>query len=160
NHRDGYMKNHSGIGPDDYNNTNYYAGRFSIVADITPDIENYTIASYSNSNTHGYAAHLEYCYGPNAPGGGALTSIPACNQIARQTARGDSVYDVEVDNADPAIKLRNWQVINKTSWHATDLLTVTNIASYDEFRERSSFSLNSDNFFSNVVPGRKFQYIV
>jgi hypothetical protein len=45
--REGYQKNVSGIGPKDFNDINYIAGRASLVVDITPDLENYTIVSIS-----------------------------------------------------------------------------------------------------------------
>src|SRR6185312_6688465 len=41
--RDGYLKNVSGIGVKDYNDIDYVAARLSIVADLTPDLENYII---------------------------------------------------------------------------------------------------------------------
>ena len=51
--RDGYAINTSGIGPRDFDDVNYTAVRASIVADLTPDLENYTIGSFSYSNTNG-----------------------------------------------------------------------------------------------------------
>src|SRR5581483_8948634 len=51
--RDGFMINTSGVGPRDFSDLDYTAVRASVVVDVTPDVENYTIASYSNSNTHG-----------------------------------------------------------------------------------------------------------
>ncbi len=61
NKRDGYLVNHSGVGPDRLANTNYVAARLSIVADLSPDIENYTIASYSKSDTNGVTPTLFGC---------------------------------------------------------------------------------------------------
>src|SRR5690606_37975925 len=51
--RDGYINNRSGIGPKDYDDVDYWAFRAAIVADLTPDIENYLIARYSESKTNG-----------------------------------------------------------------------------------------------------------
>lgn len=178
NMRDGYMKNRSGVGPKDYNDLNYTYGRMSIVADLTPDLENYTIATYSKSDTNGYAMRMQACDTQPLTPRNANGSLPAnyqfykdpgrpdqaqdglpsfsfqryvfaraaCDQIARQQARGDGVYDVEVSNADPYLKLTTWQVINTTTWRASDNITIKNIFSYGEFKERTSFSLNSDNF--------------
>ena len=178
NQRDGYMKNHSGIGPSDYNDLNYLYGRFSLVADLTPNLENYLIVHYSDSDTNSYAAHLEVC-NPNVPAiaGGRpsttyATGLAACDQIARQAARGDGKLDVDVNAPDPFLKLKQWQAINTTTWRMNDNLTLKNIASYGEFQERTSFSLNSDNFFvpNNATtqaftaagwqPGARFQYIL
>jgi iron complex outermembrane receptor protein len=161
--RDGYMKNHSGIGPKDYNDTDYWAARFSIVADLTPNLENYTIFNYNNSFSHGYAAHLELCRPTGGAGLAALLGPLACGQIARQAARGDSLRDVEVNNPKPLIDLRQIQGINTTTWRASENLTVKNIVSYAEFQERSSFSLNDENFtVPNGLPGagRPFNYIL
>ncbi len=158
NKRDGYMRNRSGIGPKAYNDVDYFYGRLSIVADLTPELENYTVFHMSRSDTNGYATHFEGC-NPAATGLGFFTGNAACAQIARQTARGDGPLDVEVSNPDPRILIKTWQVINTTTWKATDTLTVKNIASYGEYREDAAFSLYSDNFF---FPGttNRFQYIV
>jgi len=169
NKRDGYMKNlardASGnrIGPDAYNDLNYFYGRLSIVADLTPDLENYTIFHYSNSDTNGYASKIIGCATPNSPdaplntaagtpGYSATRHLQAAScaiQFARQTARGDGIRDIETSNANPFLKIREWQVINTTTWKASDSITIKNIASYGEFNERANFDLGSSNF---VVP--------
>jgi iron complex outermembrane receptor protein len=155
NKRDGYMKNHSGIGPDNYNDVNYFAARMSIVADLTPDLENYTVATFSHSFSHGYAGRIVVCNKANPASSATpfpvspttlLQSLAACNQIARQNARGDGPLDVDVNNPTGLIDLYHWQAINTTTWKASDTLTVKNIASFQEFRERAFYSLNSDNF--------------
>ena len=51
--RDGYIRNRSGIGPKDYEDVDYWAVRAAVVADLTPDLENYMIARYSHSKTNG-----------------------------------------------------------------------------------------------------------
>lgn len=165
NRREGYMKNRSGIGARDYNDVNYFAARFSVVADLTPDLENYTIATYSNSFSNGYGARLEICERDPAlrTGGRFLTGLAACNQIDRQAARGDGPLDVDIDNSNPFVKIKQWQVINTTRWNVSDALTVKNIVSYSEFRERASFSLGGDNFFVTAPfpsAGTKFQHIL
>src|SRR5690606_11306393 len=59
--RDGYMRNISGVGPKDFNDTDYWAARGSIVAELTPTLENYTIFSYSRSNTNGQLQAIRDC---------------------------------------------------------------------------------------------------
>ncbi|GGB90672.1 hypothetical protein GCM10011494_06290 [Novosphingobium endophyticum] len=178
NKRDGYMKNHSGVGPDAYNDVDYTYGRLSVVADLTPELENYTIFHYSESDTNGYATRLEDCdRDPASPFvGGSLTryytSLAACDQIDRQAARGDGPLDVEVSNPDPRIYIRTWQVINTTTWQMSDTMTLKNIVSYGEYREQAAFQLYSDNFFvpntpvtqglamgGGPLPGQPFDYI-
>ncbi|MFT4056892.1 MAG: TonB-dependent receptor [Novosphingobium sp.] len=172
NERDGYMKNKSGVGPKDYNDINYFYGRLSVVADLTPNLENYTIFHYSRSDTNGYASRLEGCdanpgdprtINPATisainPNGSKYnmsryyTSLAACDQVARQNARGDGPLDVDVSDPDPRIFLRTWQAINTTTWQASDTITIKNIISYGEYREQSQFQLDSDNFFVPDTP--------
>ncbi|MCB2072220.1 MAG: TonB-dependent receptor [Novosphingobium sp.] len=188
NKRDGYMRNLSDVGPKAYNDRNYLAARLSILAELTPDLENYTIFHYSDSDTNGYAARIVGCstaFAPNAGTSGIVASACA-DQVARQNARGDSLYDVESSNRNPFLKIKQWQVINTTTWQASDTLTVKNIMSYGEFEERANFDLYTSNFtvsnvttpgydlpgfypntvsplipaFINVPPGTPFQYIV
>ncbi len=173
NKRDGYMHNKSGIGPDDYNDTDYVYGRLSIVADLTPDLENYMIATYSRSDTNGYATRYLTCDRNFLPSATTfiryLTAQAGCAQIDRQNARGDSLYDVDISNPNPRILLEQWQAINTTTWRASDTITVKNIMSYGEFREDAAFSLYSDNFTFPNTPitraqfpsliGKPFQYI-
>ena len=160
NERDGYLKNHSGIGPDRFDNTNYVAARLSVVADLTPDLENYTIGSYSKSSTYGDVPTLLTCGLPasGAPTGfafGATAGVLApyaCDQIARRATQGNSLYDVDNDNPDPYEKIEQWQVINSTTWKASDTLTIKNIISYAQYRSQESFSLNGTNFISSGEP--------
>ncbi|MCB2058926.1 MAG: TonB-dependent receptor [Novosphingobium sp.] len=174
NKRDGYIKNVSGIGPKDYNDVDYTYLRLSIVAELTPDLENYTIFHYSDSSTNGYATKITGCDTPISQGGTLLTDniLPAgstpdpvtglvnpaysgtrhlqalsCGiQLARQDARGDGLYDVETANPNPFLDIVQWQVINTTTWNVSDNITIKNIMSYGEFRERANFDLGSSNF--------------
>jgi iron complex outermembrane receptor protein len=142
------------------------------VADLTPDLENYTIAHYSNSDTTGLGSHIVAC-NPTATGFTAITARAACEQIARAKARGDGPLTSDVSNPDPFLRIKQWQVINTTTWKAGDNLTVKNIISYGEYRERTKFSLYSDDFvisnpppdlsafgFPPLTPGTPFQYVV
>jgi iron complex outermembrane receptor protein len=169
NQRDGYLTNHSGLGPKDFDNVNYIAARLSLVGDLTPTLENYTIFSYSKSRTHGDLVRQLACtdasgfaladpnnplfqfYKTAAPLASALSPF-ACAQVARQAARGDGLRDVENSNADPFEHVEQWQVINTTTWKATDTLTIKNIISYAEYREATSFSLFGDNFLFPAGP--------
>ncbi|MBV1691832.1 TonB-dependent receptor [Novosphingobium sp. G106] len=152
NKRDGYVKNHSGTGADDFANVNYFAARLSIVADLTPDLENYTVATYSHSFGRGYGSRLIACDQRQTTGILGINAQAACAQIARQNARGDGPLDSDISNPNPFVNQRTWQVINTTTWQASDDLTVKNIASYSEFRERLSNNLNGDNFFLGTTP--------
>jgi iron complex outermembrane recepter protein len=69
-----------------------------------------------------------------------------CAQLARRIARGDGYYDAENSTPNPFVKQQQWQIINTTTWQASDTLTVKNIASYAEARERYNFNISGDNF--------------
>jgi iron complex outermembrane receptor protein len=151
NQRDGYLVNRSGVGPDRLGNTNYFAARLSIVADLTPDLENYTIASYSRSDTNGVVLRVFDC-NRNYANAGGLTQILgplSCAQADRQNARGDGFWDVENNEPAPRELVSQWQVINTTTWRASDTLTVKNIVSYAEYRETADFNLFGDNLVSS-----------
>jgi iron complex outermembrane receptor protein len=132
--RDGYMKNISGIGPDDFADLDYWALRASLVVDLTPNLENYTILSYLHSSTNGQLPQVAACNNAIFPQG-----QPICDQIGRQ--QGKSKFAVQSAVADPLSLVRQWQIINTTTWQATDQLTIKNIASYSQFynRIRSDF---------------------
>ena len=145
NDRDGYMINRSGVGARDFNDVNYLYGRLSIVGDLTPNLENYLIFHYSHSNTHGYASRMVGC-NLNATGLALLQATSCAAQLARQTARGDSLYDVETRIDNPFIRIDTWQTINTTKWQVSDTLTIKNILSYGEYKEFDYFDAGSSNF--------------
>ncbi|MET0239304.1 MAG: TonB-dependent receptor [Sphingobium sp.] len=154
NTREGYLTNHSGIGPDNFGDVDYVAVRASVVADLTANLENYTIISASHSESNGTLPRLFDC---NASSTAALAR-QACLQIGRQNARGDDYWDVENAHPNPVNRINQWSAINTTTWQATDTLTVKNIASYAEYREVTRQNLYGDNFAP--VAGRPFNYII
>jgi iron complex outermembrane receptor protein len=142
--RDGYAINTSGIGPRDFDDVNYTAVRASIVADLTPDLENYTIGSFSYSNTHGSVQKL-FTAARSGLGNFAVA------QLAAQAANHDGFYDLRQDLTDPYSKLKQWQIINTTTWNATDTLTVKNIASYAQIEDTLQSALFGTNFASPAI---------
>lgn len=160
--RDGFLKNRSGIGADDFNDVDYIALRGSVLAELTPDLENYTIVRYSKSETNGTTGKI---VGANAPGcrdgvdparfGGpqstaAFLAPLACSQtLARARELGYGYWDVESNHPDPRLDIMQWSVINTTTWNASDTITLKNIASYQEFTQRQGFNIGSDNY---VIP--------
>jgi iron complex outermembrane receptor protein len=147
--RNGYLHNTTGIGPSDFNNVNYTAVRASIVGDLTPNLENYTIASYNISHTNGQVQKPVAC-DRNAANisTSAFLQAAACSQIDNQAAAGQGFYDVESDVANPVSRLQTWQVINTTTWKATDTLTAKNIISYAQLKD----TINSDLFGTAFSP--------
>src|ERR1700733_10852651 len=86
--RKGYENNISGIGPNNFNDVDYTAVRASAVVDVTNNIENYTIASYSHSDTNGSVQKVIACnpagYNPANPavGLGNFAGVFSCGQLA------------------------------------------------------------------------------
>ncbi len=66
NKRDGYLKNAGtvGFGPygDAGGSTDYWAARLSIVGDLTPNLENYIVASWSHSKSTGVIPKLTQAF--------------------------------------------------------------------------------------------------
>ena len=138
--RDGYITNISGVAPSHLADVDYIAARASFVVDVTPDIENYTIGTFSRSDNFGSPPQV---FAVNHAGlFGALGVVDA--QVARQRAGG--FYTVESSIAGPRSLVEQWQVINTTTWHATDLLTIKNIASYGQFKSILRENVLGDNF--------------
>jgi iron complex outermembrane receptor protein len=162
--REGLIKNVSGIGPGDFNDINYWAGRISMVADITPDLENYTVGTYSKSDTNGSLPRIFACNRGQAATS-ALVALQ-CAQVDRAADRG--FYTGEAGLLSPYQKVEQWQVINTTTWKAADTLTIKNIFAYSEFRESTRGTVYGENLqivtgpnagrnavrvFSNPFPG-------
>ena len=128
--RDGYLKNVSPSGPRDFANVDYLAARLSVLAELTPDLENYTIGSYLRSDHNGAIPKLTACFP-----GVVLTGPLSCDQLAREQGQGR--FAVENSQADARQLLKQWQVINTTTWTASDNLTIKNILSYAQLESRS-----------------------
>ena len=142
--RDGYAVNDTGIGSSRFNDINYTAVRASLVVDLTPELENYTIVSYLNSDNNGPAQKLVACNPSTAPAN--LLGILACAQLAQEQAKGAGFYTVQSTLAKTESALEQWQIINTTTWHASDSLTVKNITSYAQLRDDLRSPLFGTNF--------------
>lgn len=138
--RRGFLNNMSDIGPKHFNGVDYTALRVSAVADLTPDLENYTIVTYAHSKTEGTVQKV-IAANP-AVGFGAL----AAAQLVRQ---GDGFYNVMNNLAEPVSMLEQWRIINTTTWMASDALTIKNIVSYAQLKN----DLASDLFGTDFIVG-------
>ncbi|MFA7586035.1 MAG: TonB-dependent receptor, partial [Novosphingobium sp.] len=162
NKRDGYLKNvgNLGDGPHgaDMANTNYWAARFSAVADLSPDVENHTIISYVNSKTAPSIPKIIKAYGAIAPGTGFPFGNPCsltarslqCDQVAREAGAGG--WAVSNSLADTASVLKQWQVINTTKWQVNDNLVIKNIFSYAEHRSANNMDLFGGYWLADGTP--------
>lgn len=179
--RRGYLNNVSGVGPEDFGDIDYWAARLSIVGDLTPNLENYTVFSISESDTNGGLAKIDAI----TTAGGAQPTRDICTNALIQAgfptvcptnlrqaqidATAGHPYDVANGNPDPFLRIRQWQVINTTTWQASDLITLKNIASYAEFRQAQSSNIYGENpyqsgatlpfYFVNLVPAPGYDNI-
>ncbi len=155
--RDGYLNNRSPIGPKDFGDSNYLALRGSILAELSPTLENYTVVSWNRSDTNGTMFKVDNCNRGNDPlvpraGRAAIFGPLSCAQIDRGTAQGFGYYDVENAFANPRSYLSQWQVINTTTWQASDSLTIKNIASYGQFKEIFLGTIGGEYFIPATGP--------
>ncbi len=152
NTRDGYLRNVSGVGPGDFNDTDYTAVRFSAVADLTPNLENYTIISYGISSTNGSYPKIfnldNRARDPFAPGG-ALNAAYGDLRSAQLAATSGNYYDIANGNPFAHQRIKQWSIINTTTWQATDNLTLKNIMSYAEFRQSQTGQIYGENGYQN-----------
>ena len=144
--RDGYLQNFSKIGPDDFADIGYIAARASVVVELTPNLENYLIATYSNSENNGPLQKVVACN----PGIG-LGDF-ACGQIAQAEANGEGFYDVRSDVPNPLSKVETWQLINTTTFDASDNLTIRNIISYGQLNQNLRTALFGTQFVTPAIP--------
>jgi iron complex outermembrane receptor protein len=152
--RNGYLNNIGNLGDGLHGDhgmgdVDYWAGRISILAELTPDLENYTVANYTHSDSNGVIPRLIDCSDSvSSQNFGVLTRARCEAQLARQSSSG--FFTVQNRLADSASELRQWQIINTTKWTVSDNLTVTNIASYGEFRQRTNIDLFGNYYLANA----------
>jgi iron complex outermembrane receptor protein len=141
--RDGYLDNIGAYGPKHFSDTDYIAARLSLLIDVTPDIENYTIGTYARSNNNSSVPKVTDC-NPAAVIAAAGQVLPggkySCAQVDRIKANGN-FYAVENAISDPFNKFRQWQIINTTNWNVSDSFSIKNIFSFAELKNSSRFSV-------------------
>ncbi len=136
--QNGYLKNAAPVGPDRQGDIDYIAGRVSVVADITEDLENYTVFSITDSKNKATTAVLMGCFpqreGEVPPGAGVGIFSPFCQ--AQQAEYGldssSDFYTYASRQPQTVNRIEQKQVINTTNWAVTENLGVKNILSYAE----------------------------
>jgi iron complex outermembrane recepter protein len=157
----GYLKNAGNLGDGKFDgrglgDTNYWAGRLSATLDVSPDIENYTVATYTHSKSNGVIPKVTAAF----PGTSNLAYFG--NESAAQIAREEPLGFWSVSNRLPDSQsiAETWQVINTLTWTASDSLTVKNILSYGEMRGKTNldlfggYSLLPGVTFGSETPGQ------
>jgi len=147
--RDGYIKN---VGlpakhDDDMGSIDYWSFRASAVLDVTEDIENYTIFSYSDSQSSGAipvrrgcsSGALNASAAADGPGGIEPVSVNdlRCTQEQNEL---NQAGPFSASNANPQGEsaFDEWRVIIRTSWIVSESLTGTTILGYSELKGANS----------------------
>jgi iron complex outermembrane receptor protein len=154
--RDGTLHNENPNGVQTLGNVDYIAGRASLVVDLTPALENYTIVTYAQSDTNGTVASMFACN----PGVG-LNLLGLCD--AQLAGQRNGFYDFSSSQPDAQSFIEQWQIINTTTWDVNDDLRIRNIFSYADLNTilrspifGSDFELNGRRFWfteSDQMPG-------
>ena len=147
NKRDGYLNNVGSLGTGKYGkgmgSTDYWAARFSAVADLSPSVENSLIVTYLNSESSPSIPKVIRAYQSGVAGTAcspaAATPSFACLQFGREAGKGK--WAVSNSMADTASLNETWQVINTTKWQVSDNFVVKNIFSYAELRTTNNMDL-------------------
>ncbi|WP_177198305.1 TonB-dependent receptor [Novosphingobium sp. CF614] len=140
----GYLHNVSGIGPEHFADTDYIALRGSLVLDLSPNLENYTIVSYLHSDNNGNPGQIF-----RANPLDVRLAAAARPQIARLLASGNP-WQIEQKLINPEVKTKSFQAINTTTLTVSDSLTVKNIFSYATFIQDVRQDAYATNF---IIPG-------
>jgi iron complex outermembrane receptor protein len=136
--RDGYLHNITDIGPDNFANIDYWSGRASVIWDVTDSLQNYTIGMYTHSKNNGVLQKLLGC-------GSGLFAFN-CNQTQALPGAGGFYSVANGDYENPEASLKQWQIINTTTWNINDELTAKNILSYASLDQRMIGSLFGGDF--------------
>ena len=145
--RNGYMKNIAPQGPKAYGDVGYIGWRASLIADITPDLENYTTVHGFYSANNGPASKLIACNNAFTFGGRVAAGVLDCQALARVNSH--DFYTLEAPLAHPHTWIRQWQAINTTTWNVSDNLTIKNILSYSQFKARYTEDIVGADF---IIP--------
>lgn len=141
--RDGYTID---VGPNfagkDYDNLSYQSFRVGLTLRPVDGVESYTVFRLYDADNNGGGTVLGYVnpvlagviagFAPNLP---SLTT-----QFAQQQARGPRrvAYDLN-----QFAETKYWQVVNQTSIDLSDSLTLRNIISYSEFRNKYGYDYDA-----------------
>lgn len=161
--REGYLNNTTTdptgnrVGPAHFGDVDYTSIRASFVADLTPNLENYTVISYTNSRNNGNQQKLVVAgMNPNGTVNTSAFGPFAAAQLLDQQSKGEGFYDVRGNLPYTYQHTQSWQIINTTTWHASDALTVKNITSYAQFQQSQKSNMFGTDFKVPGFPGGTF----
>ena len=87
-----------------------------------------------------------------AAGSANFIGVFSCGQLAATKAKGDGFYDTDVNFENPTSLLEQWQIINTTTWRASDNLTIKNIVSYAQLRDVQRTPLFGTDWSAATIP--------
>lgn len=131
--QDGYLKNAAPVGPREQGDIDYIATRVSMVIDISDKLENYTIFSYTDSNNKATTAPLIGCFPEGEappPGSGVALFSVFCRE--QESEYDKDFYTYQSRQPKTLSRIEQQQLINTTTWEATENFTIKNILSYAE----------------------------
>ncbi len=138
--RDGYTID---VGPNfagkDYDNLHYESLRVGLTLRPAPGVELYTVARFYDSNNNGGGTVLGALNPVNASIEGLFYPTVA-TQVADQQARGPRHVSYDLDQFS---RTKYWQVLNQASVKLSDALTLRNIISYSEFRNKYGYDYDA-----------------
>lgn len=147
NHRDGFTKDvNTGV---EYDDRDYQAYRASLILRPIDGLEEYLIANYATSNTHGAGSVLVSVN----PAGAAAALFPGLEaELAAQKARGPRYVAHSI--ADPYDKIRSGGFTSITTYQLTTDIVLKNVIGIRDQRERASNDADGSVFpLVDLVPG-------
>jgi iron complex outermembrane receptor protein len=166
NHREGQLRNYTGIGADDLGNVDYTSGRISALWNITDSVDNYTIVSYAHSSTNGSTSELYQC-NPSLQGNTFFVFVGAQCQKQLDDAKAaghGGYYDLASTIASPMTLINSLRTINTTTWKINDDVHLKNIFSYAHLHTENGSDIFGTQFHYQVAgitvdpnPDREFK---
>jgi iron complex outermembrane receptor protein len=153
--RNGYLRNvgfPGSTGRQDFGDVDYYSVRLSAVAELSPDFENYTIATLSHSDTNGGIPSVKMCNPAITTGVFASLAAGSCAQIAREAAAGKGFWTVGNSTPNTGSLTKSWQIINTTTWQVSDSVQIKNLFSYGELKSRQDIEYFGNDVYLTAAP--------
>ena len=142
--RDGYVTDvGTAFRGKDYNNVDDESVRVSLILRPTEQLENYTIARYYQEDTHGPGYQVA-AFNPDSAAGQLSFLFPGLNQYPATAAANGHYHTIY--NLDQRNQYSYWQIVNTTSYKLNDELTLKNIVSYAQDREKLTYSLDGSPY--------------
>lgn len=121
----------------DYDNTHYNGYRVGVLWRPSESLENYTVLTASDSETHGTGTVL-FSVNPTSLAAIFFPNLPLL--LAEQQARGPRI--TSLSTPDPYSQEKNFGVTNITTWHFTEKTTLKNVLGYRRYVHRDNADID------------------